>query len=153
MTLQRVGLLSTGWRSRPTETTLKSKQTPTNQPTPPWNPAPGEEQPQVPAQAATNQLEISFAGKALGVLKDKMNHDTVLAAKASSTWGCVRQSIPSRLSGDSFLLPSTGETNLECWILCWAPQAKGNRDAQEWAQQRDTEVIMGLSVCHMRRGW
>lgn len=113
------------WRKRPTETTLKTNKTKQiNKPTIkscPW----GGTTPGTSTgcnQPAVNQL----CRKGPGVLKDKMNLETVPAAKASSTRSCVRQSITCRLRVEMlFCCPI-----LECCVLCWVPQHR-NMDAQE----------------------
>lgn len=146
VTIQRAGLAGDSRRNRPTETTLKIKKTKQiNKPTIkscPWGgTTPGTSM--GCNQPAVNQL----CRKGLGVLKDKMNLETVPAAKASSTRGCVRESITCRLRVDMlFCCPV-----LECCVLCWVPQHR-NVDVQERAQQRGTQVIKGLeSLSHEER--
>lgn len=128
---------------------IKKIQTKTNKQTnPPWNPAPREEQPQAPVQAANSQLEISFAGKALGVLKDKTNHETVLVLQQ-------RPAAPGAESGTA--LPVGWEWRVFSAAQFWrdrsgvlgpvlGPPGQGKGDVQEGAQQRGTEVIEGVSV-------
>ena len=49
-------------------------------------------------------------------------------------------------------LLSTGETQLGCWLQCWAPLYKKVMGLLEWVQWRDTKM-MDWSISGMRRGW
>lgn len=98
-------------------------------------------------QLAGNQL----CRKGLGVLKDKMNHEPVLAAKASSTWGCVRYSITCRLRVEILLC---------CPVLLWsAASCAGSPRPRETGMYRREPSKGALrwwrdwSVCHTRQGW
>jgi len=107
------------------------------------SPVPGEEQPQAPGQAGANLLGSSFAEEAL-----RVPVDTKLMSPCSK--GRQPPGLPEaenllQVEGDGpspLLRP--GETHLECWIRCWAPQYKRDVDLLERVQQRATTTIKGL---------
>ena len=103
-------------------------------------PAPGEEQPQTPAQAGANLLGSSFVEKDLGALVDKKlptSQKCVLVAKvATGILESTGKSIASRSGWGSCSSPQPCEAHLECCVQFWVLLDRRDTELLERGQQR-----------------
>ncbi|KAF4803364.1 hypothetical protein TURU_016938 [Turdus rufiventris] len=121
-------------------------------------PAPGEEQPQVPAQAGAQLLQSSSVEKDLGLL---VHH------KLSMSWQCPcgqeGQGYPGvhwEESGQQWrevippLYSALVRPHLECCVHSWAPQDKRDKELLERVQWRATRMTRGLELLsYEKRLW
>ena len=75
-----------------------------------------------------------------------MSHQCALAAqKASSTLGCIKREVASRMREVIVPLFSAHvRPHLECCVQAWGLQQRRNVELLEWVQRRATTMIRGL---------